>query len=80
MENKAAEGVKHFEGLLKEKPFMKSKFQPFINRLKMIRDKGVPGVTTAPFSSLLLKFAEFLQLNKNRWLMYLRICGLKPRL
>ena len=49
MENKAAEGVKHFEGLLKEKPFMKSKFQSFINRLKMIRDKGVPGVTTAPF-------------------------------
>jgi len=49
MENKAAEGVKHFEGLIKEKPFMKSKFQPFLNRLKMISDKGVPGVTTAPF-------------------------------
>jgi nitroreductase len=49
MENKAAEGVKHFEGLIKEKPSMKSKFQPFLNRLKMISDKGVPGVTTAPF-------------------------------
>jgi nitroreductase len=49
MENKAAEGVKHFEGVTKEKPFMKSKFQPFLNRLKMISEKGVPGVTTAPF-------------------------------
>lgn len=49
MENKAAEGVKHFEGLIGEKPFMKSKFQPFLNRLKMISEKGVPGVSTAPF-------------------------------
>ncbi|MCE5214569.1 MAG: nitroreductase family protein [Methanobacterium sp.] len=49
MENKAAEGVQHFEGIIKEKPFMKPKFQPFINRLKMINDKGVPGVTTAPY-------------------------------
>jgi nitroreductase len=49
MKNKAGEGVQHFEGLIKEKPFMKSKFQPYLNRLKMIRDKGVPGVTTAPY-------------------------------
>ena len=49
MRNKAAEGVQHFEGLIKEKPFMKPKFQPFLNRLKMIGDKGVPGVTTAPY-------------------------------
>jgi nitroreductase len=49
MENKALEGVKHFEGLIKEKPFIKPKFQPFLNRLKMIGEKGVPGVTTAPF-------------------------------
>jgi nitroreductase len=49
MKNKAIEGVQHFEGLIKEKPFMKSNFQPYLNRLKMIRDKGVPGVTTAPF-------------------------------
>ncbi|MCE5214450.1 MAG: nitroreductase family protein [Methanobacterium sp.] len=49
MEKKAAEGVKHFEGLIKEKPFIKSKFEPFLNRLRMISEKGVPGVTTAPF-------------------------------
>ena len=49
MKNKAMEGVQHFEGLIKEKPFMTSKFQPYLNRLKMIKDKGVPGVTTAPF-------------------------------
>ncbi|MGV8143791.1 MAG: nitroreductase family protein [Methanothermobacter sp.] len=49
MEDKAAEGVQHFQGIIEEKPFMESKFQPFINRLKMIKDKGVPGVTTAPF-------------------------------
>jgi nitroreductase len=49
MKNKAGKGVQHFEGLIKEKPFMKSKFQPYLNRLKMIRDKGVPGVTTAPY-------------------------------
>jgi|LAHU01.1.fsa_nt_gb nitroreductase len=49
MENKAAEGVKHFEGLISEKPYMKSKFQPFLNRLKMIGDKGIPGVSTAPY-------------------------------
>lgn len=49
MEIKANEGVKHFEGLIKEKPFMKPKFQPFLNRLKMIGEKGVPGATTAPY-------------------------------
>jgi nitroreductase len=49
MENKASEGVKHFEGIIKEKPYMKPKLQPFLNRLKMISEKGVPGVTTAPF-------------------------------
>ncbi len=49
MENKAADGVQHFESLVAEKPFMKSKFQPFLNRLQMVVDKGVPGVTTAPY-------------------------------
>ena len=49
MKNKAKEGVQHFEGLIKEKPVMKSKFQHYLNRLKMIIDKGVPGVTTAPY-------------------------------
>ena len=49
MENKAADGVQHFESLIIEKPFMKSKFQPFLNRLKMVVDKGVPGVSTAPY-------------------------------
>ncbi len=49
MKNKAADGVQHFESLIIEKPFMKSKFQPFLNRLKMVVDKGVPGVSTAPY-------------------------------
>ncbi|HTX61548.1 MAG TPA: nitroreductase family protein, partial [Methanobacterium sp.] len=49
MKNKAEEGVQHFEGLIKEKPSIKSQFQPYLNRLKMIKDKGVPGVTTAPY-------------------------------
>lgn len=49
MKNKAAEGITHFEGLIAEKPFMKPKFQPFLNRLQMVVDNGVPGVTTAPY-------------------------------
>jgi nitroreductase len=49
MKNKAADGVQHFESLIDEKPFMKSKFQPFLNRLKMVVEKGVPGVDTAPY-------------------------------
>ena len=42
MKNKAADGVQHFESLIDEKPFMKSKLQPFLNRLKMVVEKGVP--------------------------------------
>ena len=49
MKNKAAEGIQHFENLIVEKPFMKSKFQPFLKRLNMVVDKGVPGVNTAPY-------------------------------
>jgi nitroreductase len=49
MKNKAADGVQHFESLIDKKPFMQSKFQPFLNRLKMVVDKGVPGVDTAPY-------------------------------
>ena len=49
MKNKAADGVQHFESLIDEKPFMKSKLQPFLNRLEMVVEKGVPGVDTAPY-------------------------------
>jgi nitroreductase len=77
MKNKAADGVQHFESLIIEKPFMKSKFQPFLNRLKMVVDKGVPGVSTAPYFIIVAELREFHRLSKNHWLMYWRICGLK---
>lgn len=49
MKNKAAEGVQHFENLMAEKPFIRSKFEPFVKRLQMVVDKGVLGVGTAPY-------------------------------
>jgi len=49
MRNKAKEGLDHFKSLLKEKPFLKPKIQPFMNKLQMTVDKGVLGVGTAPY-------------------------------
>lgn len=49
MKNKAVEGIQHFNNIITEKPFMKPKFQPFIEQLQLTVDKGVPGVTTAPY-------------------------------
>lgn len=59
MKNKAEESVQHFESLIAEKPFIKSKVQPFLNRLQMVVDKGVPGVTTAPYFIIVAEFRGF---------------------
>jgi nitroreductase len=45
----AADGAQHYEKLIEEKPAMRSKFQPFVERLQMIANKGVPGLNTAPY-------------------------------
>lgn len=58
MKNKAADTVLHFESLIDEKPFMKSKLQPIVNRLKMVEEKGVPGVDTAPYFIVIAEFSE----------------------
>lgn len=49
IKNKAADGVEHFENLISQKPALKNKFEPFLKRLQMVVDKGVPGVETAPY-------------------------------
>ncbi|MCE7697982.1 MAG: nitroreductase family protein [Methanobacterium paludis] len=59
MKNKAEESVQHFESLIAEKPFIKSKVQPFLNRLQMVVDKGVPGVTTAPYFIIVAELRGF---------------------
>jgi nitroreductase len=45
----AADGAQHYEKLIEEKPSMRSKFQPFMERLQMIANEGVPGLNTAPY-------------------------------
>ena len=37
---------------------MKSKLQPIVNRLKMVEEKGVPGVDTAPYFIIIAEFSE----------------------
>lgn len=49
MKDKAADGVEHFQKLIAQRPSLKPKFQPFLMRLQMVMDKGVPGVETAPY-------------------------------
>ena len=49
MKNKAVEGLNHFKSILKEKPFLKPRVQPFMDKLQMTVDNGVLGVGTAPY-------------------------------
>ncbi len=49
MHKKAKEGLDHFKKMVIEKPFLKSKVQPFMDKLQMIADNGVLGVGTAPY-------------------------------
>jgi len=49
MMRKAADGVQHFEKLISEKPVLKPKFQPFLEKLSAAGGKGVLGVGTAPY-------------------------------
>lgn len=49
MGKKAEEGLNHFKRMITEKPFLKNKVQPFMDKLQMIVDKGVLGVGTAPY-------------------------------
>ena len=49
MSKKAEEGLKHFKSMITEKPFLKHKVQPFMEKLQMIVDNGVLGVGTAPY-------------------------------
>ena len=49
MHKKAEEGLDHFKKMVAEKPFLKAKVQPFMEKLQMIVDKGVLGVGTAPY-------------------------------
>ena len=49
MKNKAQDGIEHFGKIIAERPHLKPKFQPFMKRLQMMGDKGVPGVETAPY-------------------------------
>ena len=49
MHKKAEEGLNHFKEMVTEKPFLKGKVQPFMEKLQMIVDNGVLGVGTAPY-------------------------------
>ena len=49
MRNKAEEGLNHFKNMVKEKPFLKPRVQPFMDKLQMTVDNGVLGVGTAPY-------------------------------
>jgi nitroreductase len=49
MGKKAEEGLNHFKNMVAEKPFLKIKVQPFMEKLQMIVDNGVLGVGTAPY-------------------------------
>ena len=49
MGKKAEEGLNHFNNMITEKPFLKNKVQPFMDKLQMIVDNGVLGVGTAPY-------------------------------
>jgi nitroreductase len=49
MGKKAEEGLNHFKNIITEKPFLKPKVQPFMEKLQMIVDNGVLGVGTAPY-------------------------------
>jgi nitroreductase len=49
MGKKAGEGLNHFKNMITEKPFLKKKVQPFMDKLQMIVDNGVLGVGTAPY-------------------------------
>jgi nitroreductase len=49
MGKKALEGLNHFKNMVAEKPFLKIKVQPFMEKLQMIVDNGVLGVGTAPY-------------------------------
>ncbi len=49
MGKKAEEGLNHFEEMIIEKPFLKKKVRPFMEKLQMIVDNGVLGVGTAPY-------------------------------
>lgn len=49
MRKKAEEGLNHFRRMITEKPLLKIRVKPFMEKLQMIVDKGVPGVGTAPY-------------------------------
>ena len=49
MGKKAEEGLNHFKNMISEKPFLKRRVQPFMEKLQMIVDNGVLGVGTAPY-------------------------------
>jgi nitroreductase len=49
MVKKAEEGLNHFKNMISEKPFLKTKVQPFMEKLQMTVDNGVLGVGTAPY-------------------------------
>ncbi len=49
MQKKAEEGLNHFKNMIAEKPFLKGKVQPFMEKLQMFVDNGVLGVGTAPY-------------------------------
>jgi nitroreductase len=49
MHKKAEEGLNHFKRMITEKPFLKGKVQPFMEKLQLIVDNGVLGVGTAPY-------------------------------
>jgi len=49
MSKKAEEGLNHFKRMITEKPFLKNKVQPFMDKLQMVVDNGVLGVGTAPY-------------------------------
>lgn len=49
IKKKAADAAQHYEKLITENHSMRSKVQPFMERLQMIADKGIPGLNTAPY-------------------------------
>ncbi len=59
MVKKAEEGLNHFKRMIIEKPFLKIRIKPFMEKLQRIVDEGVLGVGTAPYFIVVAELKGF---------------------
>jgi nitroreductase len=59
MVKKAEEGLNHFKRMVIEKPFLKIRIKPFMEKLQRIVDEGVLGVGTAPYFIVVAELGGF---------------------